>query len=100
MKGVGTVRILPQCPNRFRSVLINEDEQIRRPGRLISSRQIWLPTRPNAEPDMCDRCEELDKKIAHYRQIIARVLDPLLNERVGKMIEEMEAQKVTFHPEQ
>ena len=43
---------------------------------------------------------ELDKKIAHYRQIIARVLDPLLNERVGKMIEEMEAQKVTFHPEQ
>ena len=49
---------------------------------------------------MCDRCEELDKKIAHYRQIIARVLDPLLNERVGKMIEEMEAQKATFHPEQ
>jgi hypothetical protein len=24
----------------------------------------------------------------------------LLNERVGKMIEEMEAQKATFHPEQ
>jgi hypothetical protein len=49
---------------------------------------------------MCDRCEELDKKIAHYRQIIARVLDPLLTEGVGKMIEEMEAQKATFHPEQ
>jgi hypothetical protein len=52
------------------------------------------------EPDMCDRCEELDKKIAHYRQMIARVLDPLLTEGVGKLIEEMEAQKAAFHPEQ
>ena len=49
---------------------------------------------------MCDKCKELDEKIAHYRQIIARVPDPLLNERDGTMIEEMEAQKATFHPEQ
>jgi hypothetical protein len=49
---------------------------------------------------MCDRCEELDKKIAHYRQLAGRVPDPLLIEGAGKLIEEMEAQEATFHPEQ
>src|ERR1700730_6840228 len=53
-----------------------------------------------AEPDMCARCEELDKKIGHYRELAARVCDPLLTEGVGKLIEEMEAQKVALHPEQ
>ena len=42
---------------------------------------------------MCDKCEELDKKIEHYRQLAARVRDPLLTEGVDKIIEEMEAQK-------
>jgi hypothetical protein len=49
---------------------------------------------------MCDRCEELDKKIEHYRQLAARVCDPLLTEGIGKLIEETEAQKATFHPGQ
>jgi hypothetical protein len=49
---------------------------------------------------MCARCEELDKKIGHYRELAARVCDPLLTEGVGKLIEEMEAQKVALHPEQ
>ena len=40
---------------------------------------------------MCDKCEELDKKIEHYRQLAARVRDPLLTEGVDKLIEEMEA---------
>jgi hypothetical protein len=52
----------------------------------------------NAEPGMCDRGEELDEKIEHYRQLAARVRDPLLTEGVGKLIEEMEAQKAAFHP--
>ena len=49
---------------------------------------------------MCDKCEELEKKIEHYRQLAARVRDPLLTEGVDKLIEEMEAQKTAFHPEQ
>jgi hypothetical protein len=49
---------------------------------------------------MCDKCKELDEKIEHYRQLAARVRDPLLTEGVGKMIEEMEAKKAAFHPEQ
>jgi hypothetical protein len=49
---------------------------------------------------MCDKCEELDRKIEHYRLLVARVLDPLLNEGVGRLIEDMEAQKAALHPEQ
>ena len=49
---------------------------------------------------MCDKCVELDKKIEHYRRLVAQVTDQLTTERVGKLIETMEAQKVAFHPEQ
>ena len=49
---------------------------------------------------MCDRCDELDKKIEHYRKLVAQLPDPLTAERVGKLIETMEAQKVAFHTEQ
>jgi hypothetical protein len=42
---------------------------------------------------MCDKCEELDKKIEHYRQLAARVRDPLLTEGVDKLIEEMKLKK-------
>jgi hypothetical protein len=49
---------------------------------------------------MCDKCIELDKKIEHYRQLAERVRDPLLTEGVGKLTEEMKAQKAAFHPEQ
>jgi hypothetical protein len=49
---------------------------------------------------MCEKCIELAKKIENYRQLAARVRDPLLTEGVGKLIEEMEAQKAAFHPQQ
>jgi hypothetical protein len=49
---------------------------------------------------MCDRCEELDSKIERYRQLAAKVRDPLLTEGIGKLIEEMEAQKAALHPKQ
>jgi hypothetical protein len=49
---------------------------------------------------MCDKCRELDKRIERYRLITARVLDPQLVEGIGRLIEEAEAQKAAFHPEQ
>jgi hypothetical protein len=49
---------------------------------------------------MCDICRELDRKIEHYKRLIERVPDQLLTERVGKLIEDMEAQKVALHREQ
>jgi hypothetical protein len=48
---------------------------------------------------MCNKCDELDKKIEHYRQLAARVHDPLLTEGVGKLVGEIEAQKAALHLE-
>jgi hypothetical protein len=49
---------------------------------------------------MCDKCQELDKKIERYRSLVAKVPDPLTTEQVGKLIEEMQAQKAALHPDQ
>jgi len=48
---------------------------------------------------MCDKCKEIDIKIEHYRQLAERVPNPLLTERVAKLIEEMEAEKAALHPD-
>ena len=49
---------------------------------------------------MCDKCNELDKKIAHYAKLSASITDQLTVERLIAMIAEMEAQKTALHPEQ
>jgi len=46
---------------------------------------------------MCDKCQELDKKIEHYRSVMTRINDRSMNEGVGKLIEEMQAQKAALH---
>jgi hypothetical protein len=89
-----------QVPLIMRDGTAAQNEQI---SELPSSYR--TPSKPSlsgrlAEPDMCARCEELDKKITHYRELAARVRDPLLTEGVEKLVEEMEAQKVALHPEQ
>ncbi len=48
---------------------------------------------------MCDKCQELDKEIEHYRILMARINDQLMNEGIRKLIEEMQAQKAAHHPE-
>jgi hypothetical protein len=49
---------------------------------------------------MCDKCEELDKKIEHYRRICLSIADQITVERIDAMIADLQAQKVTLHPEQ
>jgi hypothetical protein len=49
---------------------------------------------------MCDKCEELDKKIEHYRKIILGIGDKLTVERIEAMIGDLQAQKAALHPEQ
>ena len=46
------------------------------------------------------QCAELDKKIEHYRSLIARVTDQQANEALRKLIDGMQAQKAELHPEQ
>jgi hypothetical protein len=48
---------------------------------------------------MCDKCVELDEKIAHYRELALAIADPLTIERISELIKDMEARKAQFHPE-
>jgi hypothetical protein len=49
---------------------------------------------------MCDKCEQLDKKIEHFRQLAMRIMDPQLSEGIDKLIKEMQAQKAVPHPDE
>lgn len=35
---------------------------------------------------MCEKCRELDEKIAHYRRITTFPFDPLASERIARLI--------------
>jgi hypothetical protein len=49
---------------------------------------------------MCDKCDELDKKIEHYRRLARQITDRQFNERALILIAELEGNKKTLHPEQ
>ena len=49
---------------------------------------------------MCDKCDELDKKIARYLALSRQLADPITNEQTNKLIEDLKAEKVALHPEQ
>ena len=49
---------------------------------------------------MCDKCDELDKKIEHYRRILLSIGDQITVDRIKAMIGVLHVQKATLHPEQ
>ena len=49
---------------------------------------------------MCDKCQELEKKIDRYRRLAFSINDRLTNDRFNQLIEDAEAEKVKLHPEQ
>jgi hypothetical protein len=47
---------------------------------------------------MCNKCAELDKKIAHFRRFVTGYLfDPLTDERIKGLIRDLERQKQALH---
>jgi hypothetical protein len=48
---------------------------------------------------MCDKCQELEKKIERYRTLATRLFDQPTIETINKLIEEMQAEKAGLHPE-
>jgi FAD/FMN-containing dehydrogenase len=48
---------------------------------------------------VCEKCEELDGRINHYRQIARGVSDKLALEGIEQLIRDMEAKKRELHPE-
>jgi hypothetical protein len=49
---------------------------------------------------MCEKCVEIDQRIARLNQIAAIILDQQTIDAINAMIPELEAQKAALHPEQ
>jgi hypothetical protein len=49
---------------------------------------------------MCAICQQLDRKIARYREFIEKVPETQLADGLAKMIEDAQAEKARLHPEQ
>jgi hypothetical protein len=49
---------------------------------------------------MCDKCVEIDKKIAQFRELARRIRDQQTLDGIAALITELETQKVAFHPEE
>jgi hypothetical protein len=48
---------------------------------------------------MCEKCDDIDKKIERYEGIRSRIADQVTVDRIKELIAEMEAQKAALHPE-
>ena len=49
---------------------------------------------------MCDKCDELDKKIEHYQLILLSIGDQITAERIKAIVANLRVQKAALHPEQ
>ena len=47
---------------------------------------------------MCDKCQELDKKIKQYERIAASINDQFTIDRIRALVEELRVQKAALHP--
>jgi hypothetical protein len=48
---------------------------------------------------MCEKCTELDFKLARYKQIAMRITDPPTLDGIAGLIKEMMDAKAALHPE-
>ena len=46
---------------------------------------------------MCEKCDELDKKIERYRQLLRQVSDQPTPEGFKRLIEQCHSEKIGFH---
>jgi len=49
---------------------------------------------------MCDACDQLDEKIAHYKKVMSAMTDQLTIERITALVAELEAQKARLQREE
>ncbi len=49
---------------------------------------------------MCEKCDELDEKIAHVRRLSQPALDPLTLDRFAALLDQYESEKKALHPEE
>jgi len=49
---------------------------------------------------MCRKCQEIDRVIAHYRELSSRTTDQATLEGIALLIEKMEAKKRALHSDE
>jgi len=49
---------------------------------------------------MCDKCRDLDREIENYRRLHAMTDDSLARSLIAEAISDLEAEKVSLHPDQ
>ena len=49
---------------------------------------------------MCIKCDEIDRKIDHYRWIAKQLNDHRTSQGIDDLIRQHEAEKLALHPEQ
>ena len=49
---------------------------------------------------MCDKCNELDKKIEHLQTLALRVLDQMTTDVIAELVRELREEKKKLHPDQ
>lgn len=76
--------------------------EYRRLGSRASApeRRDRAPANPFAEAPMCEKCQELEGKIHHYRTIARWVTDEPTLEGIGILIAKYETDKKALHPKQ
>jgi hypothetical protein len=73
------------------------------PGRIARNRGYpWAQAVAIGGTDhgMCDKCQELEKKIERYRKIAFSINDQLTIDRFNQLIKDTEAEKAKLHPNQ
>jgi hypothetical protein len=48
---------------------------------------------------MCEKCIEIDGRIARLKDLARRILDQQTIDGIDKLVAEQEAQKIELHPE-
>lgn len=73
-------------------------EQNLRQGVFTTSIAVTKPVHRGANA-MCDKCDEIDRRIERYRFILRNIQDKDFNDRTNELIAELQAQKAALHAE-
>lgn len=45
---------------------------------------------------MCEKCDGINRKIAHYQRLAAQIMDQQTHDGISKLIKKMTAEKAAF----
>ncbi len=48
---------------------------------------------------MCEKCADIDERVAHYERIAHNITDNVTLDRILELIIKLDAEKVALHPE-